>query len=626
LEAAAFPFPLHTIHATKLANNSGVVQQASRFAGFHILSHQIHNSREQAWLTIHMRTFALFRGGHAMRIGGRRRERNRLLLTLELVVLPAAALILLSVLHLRSIQRDRAVEAAIQRDFQRVLKMADKRMAARTYDLVDPIRESLATTGEPCAETLDTILAERPYAASVFVFDRAKGLLFRAQSRSNDPEFRQDSEKLASTMQGWFSMEGEDMLAKIRAKETKGEPPYHFFENIASRGKTHIYQNVALFTLPESSKRTVFGGVALDSNYLKAEFLPQSLAELLKENTSEAHKDSEGTHPVFQIHIAKDNESLATSPDWDGGSPEVERDLAYAFPGLVLGVKYRGTTVEEIGQRFLHTSYMILGGLSLLLTAGIFFMYRNVSREVELAKLKSDFVSNVSHELRTPIALIRLYAETLELGRLPATDKQKQYHRIIREETERLTALINNILDFSRIEAGRKEYKFQETDLSALVRDTLDSYRYQIEQNGFHFELEIYDGIPPVSIDRESIARCLLNLISNSIKYSDQEKYLKVSLRREDQTIKLDVIDHGIGIPRSAQDKIFDKFYRVEDPLVHNTKGSGLGLCLVKSIVGAHGGRAFVESTPGQGSKFTITIPVPNSARAVSDLRAATAS
>jgi signal transduction histidine kinase len=235
---------------------------------------------------------------------------------------------------------------------------------------------------------------------------------------------------------------------------------------------------------------------------------------------------------------------------------------------------------------------------------------------MELAKLKSDIVSNVSHELRTPLSLIRLYAETLELGRIPDEQKQLDYYRIIRKESERLTALINNILDFSRIEAGKKEYEFRDTDLSALVRSTLDAYRYQIEQNGFTYEEHIADELPPVRVDREAIARSLLNLVNNAIKYSSDNRYLAVSLYRTNGSVKLDVEDHGIGIPRNEQHKIFDKFYRVCDPLCHENKGSGLGLSLVRHIVDAHGGEVSVESTPGKGSTFSIVLPLTSAVQA----------
>jgi len=255
------------------------------------------------------------------------------------------------------------------------------------------------------------------------------------------------------------------------------------------------------------------------------------------------------------------------------------------------------------------------------MVGGIWLTYRNVSREMNLARLKSDFVANVSHELRTPLALIRLYAETLELGRLTAKEKYQEYFRIIREESERLTALINNILDFSRIEAGRKEYEFKETNLAELVRSTLDSYRFQIQQNGFAFEENISPDLPPVNVDREAIARSLLNLVNNALKYSKDRKFIGVSLYRSKSSINLEVRDSGIGIPANEQEKIFEKFYRCGDPLVHNVKGSGLGLSLVRHIARAHGGDVLVESAPEKGSKFTIALPFAPS----SETRTATA-
>jgi signal transduction histidine kinase len=301
------------------------------------------------------------------------------------------------------------------------------------------------------------------------------------------------------------------------------------------------------------------------------------------------------------------------SPGWGNGKAEVDRNLDDVFRGLVLGIKFQGTTAKALGDWWVLQSLLILGVLSVLMIGGLVLTYRSVNKQVALARLKSDFVSNVSHELRTPLALIRLYAETLELGRITTQDKKNEYYSIIRKESERLTALINNILDFSRIEAGAKEYDFRETDIAELVRNTLDSYRFQIEQQGFALEEQIDPGIPRVRVDREAIARALVNLVNNALKYSDNEKFLGVRLYRDNAVLKLEVSDRGIGIERNEQARIFEKFYRTCDPLVHNTKGSGLGLSLVQHITHAHGGEVEVESTPGRGSKFTMKLPLAQS-------------
>ncbi len=191
--------------------------------------------------------------------------------------------------------------------------------------------------------------------------------------------------------------------------------------------------------------------------------------------------------------------------------------------------------------------------------------------------------------MRTPLSLIRLYAETLEMGRLTSPDKYQEYYQIIRKESERLTALINNILDFSRIEAGRKEYDFRETDMQRTGAQHPRVLSLPDRADGFHSKRKSTE-VPPMRVDREAMARSLLNLVNNALKYSQDQKYIGVNLYRDNGSVKLEVVDHGIGIPPQEQQRIFEKFYRVGDPLVHNTKGSGLGLSLVRHIVQAHGG------------------------------------
>jgi signal transduction histidine kinase len=425
--------------------------------------------------------------------------------------------------------------------------------------------------------------------------------------RDLDPAFCGFTEEDIKMLASWLPSEASSMAKHLRNE--KEEEPWGFEGGWTVRGNQRAYWNVAYF-IPGGvpPDRVALGFVAFDQDYLRNSFFPALVKDVLSSKSTVLRADA--NLPVMMIHAPKDSTPWVASADWDGGEPEEERRFADVFPNLIFAMKYQGTTIADIGNRFLRYNYIVLGALSVLMVGGIWLTYRNVSREMNLARLKSDFVANVSHELRTPLALIRLYAETLELGRLTAKEKYQEYFRIIREESERLTALINNILDFSRIEAGRKEYEFKETNLADLVRSTLDSYRFQIEQNGFAFEENICSDIPPVTVDREAIARSLLNLVNNALKYSKDQKYIGVSLYQANSRVNLEVRDRGIGIPPNEQEKIFEKFYRCGDPLVHNIKGSGLGLSLVRHIARAHGGEVLVESSPEKGSKFTIALPL----------------
>ena len=533
-------------------------------------------------------------------------------------MLPAALLMGFSIWNLRHIQRDKAIEAAIQRDFSIVLHIAEKKTWHRAADMLTPVRKQF-----PCADDaatikpkLDAMLAAHPEFLYAILYDKDHDLFtWRLQpAREGDEAFRKRMADLMTMTSKWFPLEAPELAHKLRMTAEKEEMPFGSEGGWTDRNDEHYYWSIAYFIPPDVPKGSVvLGVVGFDPEYLRNSFFPAVITDVLTSKSSVLRADA--SPPAMMVHPQKSSTPWVTSSNWDGGKAEMDRPLEYIFQGMVLAIKYPGTTIDEIGAKILRNNYIILAALSLVMAGGVFLTYRNISREMKLARLKSDFVANVSHELRTPLALIRLYAETLELGRLTAQEKYQEYFRIIREESERLTALINNILDFSRIEAGRKEYEFKETNLAELVRATLDSYRFQIEQNGFAFEENISGDIPPLNVDREAIARSLLNLVNNALKYSKDQKYIGVSLYRSNGSVKLEVQDRGIGIAAGEQDKIFEKFYRCGDPLVHNTKGSGLGLSLVRHIAQAHGGTVVVESVLEKGSKFTIALPIDPSAR-----------
>lgn len=263
---------------------------------------------------------------------------------------------------------------------------------------------------------------------------------------------------------------------------------------------------------------------------------------------------------------------------------------------------------ERSGLRLFY-----LAGLALILVmggAGAWLLWRDVRREVRLADLRAGFVANVSHELRTPLTSIRLYAETLSQGTVVDDQERREYLDTIVTESERLTRLLNNVLDFGKIERGERRYHRQPESLSGIVRDTVRVVESALVRHGFTLVTSIADDLPAVAVDRDAIEQAILNLLSNAMKYSGERKEIQLRLRREDDHALIEVVDHGIGIPLEEQTRIFDRYYRVPAAPHAEVPGSGLGLTLVHHVVTAHGGRVTVRSAPEAGSTFTLCLPL----------------
>jgi signal transduction histidine kinase len=266
--------------------------------------------------------------------------------------------------------------------------------------------------------------------------------------------------------------------------------------------------------------------------------------------------------------------------------------------------------LEELTRSRTTMYIWVLLIVVMALLAGIGKTVQVIIRETRLSRLKTDFVSSVSHELRTPLTSIRMFTETLLLGRVKSKQEERECLETIGQETERLSRLVERILDFSRMEAGRKAYRFKPESVRELVDAAVAACKPMIEKDGFEVSTRIPDDLPEPSVDRDAMVEVLINLLSNATKYSPDGRRVDISAAQDTGYVDLAVTDHGVGIPRADQKRIFEKFYRVDNRLCCDVAGSGLGLSLVQYIVKAHGGDIKVDSAPGRGSTFTVRLPV----------------
>jgi two-component system phosphate regulon sensor histidine kinase PhoR len=247
---------------------------------------------------------------------------------------------------------------------------------------------------------------------------------------------------------------------------------------------------------------------------------------------------------------------------------------------------------------------------TVIIALGLGVVWLSVRAEQRASQMKSDFIANVSHELKTPLSLIRMFGELLATGRHKGEAMTREYGGIITRESERLAHLIDNVLDFARLERGKASYSFAEGRLEEVVERALDVFRHRLEKEKLRLKTEIEPLLPPVRMDEDAMTLVLLNLVDNAVKYAGDGGEVQVKLRRAPGAVALSVSDRGSGIAPDEQRRIFERFYRAPAARARNVRGSGIGLALVKHIAEAHGGRVEVESALGRGSTFTVYLPV----------------
>ena len=383
-----------------------------------------------------------------------------------------------------------------------------------------------------------------------------------------------------------------DQLAVLRAETAQG------FWVQGSRRRVLAGDQILL----AAAFKTAAGGLvcaafSLDSEVVRREVLAKALGTL------------EG--PTIPAVLDRQGRQVYTRGPVEGHAPIVTAPIGRDLPAWQVALYTAPGASPQGAVRRQKTLFTAAFGLLLLVIgAALAVNYRLVRRETEMARLKADFVANVSHDLKTPLALIRMFGETLEMGRVGDEASRVEYYRVITRESERLSRLINNVLDFSRIEGGRRRYDMAPTEIEPLVRETLEAFGYLLAQQGFKVDAVVAPDLPEVPLDAAAVGQALGNLVDNAIKYSGDRKVIRVAAALQGGRLALAVADEGIGIPAGEQDRIFEKFYRVGRSETQGRRGSGMGLALVRHIMEAHGGEIALESQPGSGSRFTLLFPL----------------
>ncbi len=307
-----------------------------------------------------------------------------------------------------------------------------------------------------------------------------------------------------------------------------------------------------------------------------------------------------------------DNEIVETTQKIQQPEKPIAVVASSSLPFWRIGVYLKEPrSLENMSKRKAGLRIFLIAGLVLAIAFGIYLALREAKREAELAQLRSDFVANVSHELRTPLSSIQIFSETLKQGKAGSKDKQEQYLDTITSESDRLARLVDNVLDFSRLEKHSKDFDFKPVDVTELVSSTVEACRFYAEQRGATINLNMAENLPKIMADSEALSQMLMNLVDNAVKYSEDESEITINVFRRGNNIVIQAADKGIGMEGDDVKKIFDKFYRGKNAASLGTGGTGLGLTMAKAVAEAHGGDILVRSKEGEGSRFSVILPLP---------------
>jgi len=344
---------------------------------------------------------------------------------------------------------------------------------------------------------------------------------------------------------------------------------------------------------------TTMLGILFDPEHLKSSWFPPVITKQLS-----ARKIG------WQITDRYGNIVLGESKA-PTGKPSVKTGFAYNIPPWTLELFAPESTLVTMLLFSQHRIYFYVFILiAVILAFGLYMTIHSLSHELELATLKSNFVSAISHDLKTPVTAVRQLAEMLQAGRVPSIKRRQQYHNALVEQSERLSFMIDNILDSARIETGRIEYFFEKIDLREALKDIVAKIQHHVQQNGFKIKTQLPEESVYVLADSTALQQSIVNLIDNALKFSVKNKVIDVRLEKGAEHVIIVIEDYCVGIPKEEMNRIFERFYQGSSVRNHRRRGSGLGLFLVKQIVAAHHGTVQVKSKLGKGSVFSIKLPI----------------
>jgi two-component system phosphate regulon sensor histidine kinase PhoR len=424
---------------------------------------------------------------------------------------------------------------------------------------------------------------------SVFVLDERLKLVPDGQFTRRDP-------KQGVALRDWF-------LAHVVPQLPLAKLPLNQRGHLYSRdkdGKPYLFS----FERKQAGDRTFYVVIEDDLNHLVASLFPQFFT--FGDNWKRLYQvvDEQGSLRYGAPFLAADQDSIAAS---------------VPFVETVDGWQLRVTDKDDVSQAEMSRKRVIdsllIGGAVTVILAGLAFLAIAIRRERRSNELKSEFISNVSHELKTPLSIISMFGEMLAKGRTKSAQQANEYAEIIWRESVRLSRLIDNVLDFAKIERGMGVYEFAETDAAEVVERAIDLVGRRLAAAEMTVTSELEPELPAVPIDANAFTLAVLNLIDNAIKYASEGKKVEVRLRRDGPRLVLSVRDFGPGIDGEEQQRIFERFYRARAMRLKPIRGSGIGLALVQHIARAHGGDVTVHSTPGQGATFELWLPIPDMTR-----------